>query len=294
MPFNRLSIFAVLFLSLGLAACGKNDAPVPLPAVAEEQTGNSAVAADVLFLVLGKMALYDQSSTGEISLRNHHFVAEIMPRAGRQILSGTLTSANDESQELEFKSEGTAFLAHGARVLDAEELHMLHPDGEYYFSYQTQSGRMERQSVRLQKRATIEHMPLPASVTLRQNGNDASNSKIDQEIDLTLAWESMPGNTRLETSDLDDLIFVLVFDCFGKNVAHSGRPYQGGPYLTYEDTQYVVPASSLKPGQRYTAIVEQATADVSIFQGVPGIATYATLTFVEFATSGITEGQRCQ
>ena len=294
MPFNRRSIFAVLFLTLCLAACGKNDAPVPLPAVAEEQTGTSAVAADVLFLVLGKMALYDQSATGEISLRNHHFVAEIMPKEGRQILSGTLTRASDESQVLEFRPEGTAFLAHGARVLNAEELHLLHPDGDYYFSYQTQSGRMERQSIRLQKRAAVEHMPLPASVALRQNDNDVSHSDINQEIDLTLAWEPMPGNTRVETSDLDDLIFVLVFDCFGNNVAHSGRPYQGGPYLTYRDTQYVVPASSFKPGQKYTAIVEQATADVSIFQGVPGIATYATLTFVEFSTSGATEGQRCQ
>jgi len=253
----------LVFLLLGLTACGRTDTTGDSPQesiLKEEQIANHAVAADVLFLVLGKMALYDQSPAGDIS----------------------------------FNPEGNAFLAHGARVLNPEELHRLHPDGEYYFSYQTQSGRMERQTIKLQKRDTIERMPLPAAITLSQNGSLASPGEIDPDSDLSLGWESMPGNTRVASSDLDDLIFVLVFDCFGDNVAHSGRPYQGGTFLTYRDSQYVVDAASLEPGQIYKAIVEQATADVTIFQGVPGIATYATLTFLEFQTSGVAEGKRCQ
>jgi len=229
-----------------------------------------------------------------MSLRNHHFVAEIMPKADRKIISGTLTSANDQSQVLNFEAEGNAFLAHGVRVLNPSALHEAHPDGDYIFSYQTQSGRMDRQSINLAMRATIEQMPSPAAVTLSQNELIVLPAEIDPGNDLTLTWESMTGNTRVATSDLDDLIFVLVFDCFGNNIAHSGRPYQGGPYLTYKDSQYVVGANSLKPGQKYTAIVEQATADVTIFQGVPGIATYATLTFVDLETSGLAESASCQ
>jgi hypothetical protein len=152
---------------------------------------------------------------------------------------------------------------------------------------------MPAQSLVLAKRSTIDRMPAAAAVTLSQNGAPASLSAVDQGTDLTLAWESMPGNTRAVSSDLDDLIFVLAFDCFGNNIAHSGRPYQGGPYLTFADTQFVIPAASLKPGLKYTAIVEQATADVTIFLGVPGIAAYATLTFVEFQTVGDAEGKRC-
>jgi hypothetical protein len=64
--------------------------------------------------------------------------------------------------------------------------------------------------------------------------------------------------------------------------------------LTYRDTDYVITASSLKAGLNYTAIVEQATADVVTYQGVPGISTYATLTFVKFRTSGkVEEGKDC-
>jgi len=296
MSINQRLTIIPLLIFFGLGACGGSDSSENLSAQPDAdiaQSGQSPVAADILFLVLGKMSLYNQSPAGEISLRDHHFVAEIMPRAGREIISGTLTSASDATQVFDFQPEGNAFLAHGARVMNPSELHEIHPDGDYVFQYKTQSGRMDRQVINLTKRDTIEQMPLPATVSLSQDGSDALPMEIDPASDLTLSWEPMPGNTRVASSDLDDLIFVLVFDCFGNNVAHSGRPYQGGPYLTYKDSHYVVDGADLNPGLQYMAIVEQATADVSIYQGVPGIATYATLTFVDFKTSGAAAGQTC-
>jgi hypothetical protein len=270
-----------------LSACTESArTDLPEPAI-------SPVTADVLFLVLGKMALYDQSPAGEIALRNYHFVAEIMPKEGRQIVSGTLASTTYPAQVLAFEPEGNAFLAHGARVMEAEQLHQLHPDGEYVFSFETQSGRMEAQSLVLAKRSSISEMPAAARVSLAQNGVNVLSSSIDGDSDLALSWTSMPGNTKAANSELEDLIFVLVFDCFGNNVAHSGRPYQGGPYLSYKDSHYVGPARALAPGLAFTAIVEQATADVERFLGVPGIATYATLTFVKFQTSGDAVGVGC-
>lgn len=247
---------------------------------------SSDVAADVLFLVLGKMALYDQSPAGELSLRNHHFVAEIMPKEGREIISGDLTSASRPVEVIEFQSEGNAFLAHGLRAMDPAELHQAHPDGDYIFSYRTQSGSMKSQRVTLTKRSTIDQMPEAAMVTLSQNDEVLLSNRVDPDVDLNVSWQSMSGNTRVASSELDDLIFVLAFDCFGENIAHSGRPYQGGSYLTFRDSQFVIPESSLRSGLIYTVIVEQATADAKRYLGVPSIATYATLTFVKFQTVG--------
>lgn len=247
---------------------------------------SSDVAADVLFLVLGKMALYDQSPAGELSLRNHHFVAEIMPKEGREIISGDLTSASRPVEVIEFQSEGNAFLAHGLRAMDPAELHQAHPDGDYIFSYRTQSGSMKSQRVTLTKRSTIDQMPEAAMVTLSQNDEVLLSNRVDPDVDLNVSWQSMSGNTRVASSELDDLIFVLAFDCFGENIAHSGRPYQGGSYLTFRDSQFVIPESSLRSGLVYTVIVEQATADAKSYLGVPSIATYATLTFVKFQTVG--------
>ena len=287
-PKNRRELPAILIALLVISTTSAHG---------QEQVAASdihAVAADVQFLVLGKMSLYNQDALGGLTLRDHHFVAEIMPRAGRKIVSGTLASAADPEQVLPFAAEGDPFLAHGARVMNPEKLHRLHPDGEYIFSYATESGRMESHPVTLTRRDAIDGMPEGAVVSLAQNGASVTEGEIDPDMDLLISWEQMAGNTRMPGSDLDDLVFVLGFDCFGNNVYHSGRPYQKGTYLTYKDTEAIVPASSLQPGMTYLFIVEQATADVTLFHGVAGIATYATLTFVNLQTTGQAIGEVCE
>lgn len=277
-----ITLFVALF---ALWACGESDKPA--------LSDRHVVADDVLFLVLGKMSLYDQSAAGELTLRNHHFVAEIMPRAGRKLLSGTLKSSADPQQVLQFAAEGNAFLAHGARLMSPQALHEMHPDGEYVFSFETESGHMDARAVSLQRRQATANMPAAAVVTLQQGGSAAALAAVDPDANLHVGWEPMHGNTRIAASDLDDLVFVLAFDCFGNNVAHSGRPYQGGSYLTYNDTSYTIPAASLEPGLGYVLVIEQATADAEVVRGVPAIATYATLTFVKFNTSGDSESATC-
>ncbi|MCC3861566.1 hypothetical protein [Pseudemcibacter aquimaris] len=241
---------------------------------------------DVLFIVLGKMSLYNQDADGGHELRDHHFVAEIMPKEKGKILGGTLTSADDSSFSLPFNPEGPQFLAHGARTMTPEELHDAHPDGTYIFNYQTPNGEMTGQPLAITRRDTTDIMPLPATISLSQNGLDIDENDIDPEQDLIVHWTPMKGNMKNPNSELADLTFVLGFDCFGNNIAHSGRPYNGKPYLTYETTEFTIPASSLSSGVSYQFIVEQATADVMRHQGVPGIATYATLTFLNGKTLG--------
>lgn len=252
-----------------------------------------SVSDDVLFLVLGKMAIYIQSADGGHTLRDHHFVAEIMPKENGTILGGTLTSASDPNFNLPFNPEGQQFLAHGERVMVAEDLHDAHPDGTYIFNYQTQNGEIEGQPLTIKRRNTTDVMPKPATLTLSQNGAKITSSAVNPDQDLTISWTPMKGNTKVDTSEIADLVFMLGFDCFGNNIAHSGRPYNGKPYLTYETSSYTVPAANLNPGISYNLIVEQATADVERYQGIPGIATYATLTFLDANTTGNTVGDTC-
>tara|TARA_R110002094_G_scaffold38193_7_gene50981 strand:+ start:3171 stop:3995 length:825 start_codon:yes stop_codon:yes gene_type:complete len=244
------------------------------------------VGEDILFLVLGKMSIYLQDDTGNHTLRDHHFVAEIMPKETGEILGGTLTSKDDPNFKLPFNPEGPQFLAHGERVMMAEYLHNAHPDGTYIFNYQTKNGEMTGQPLTIQRRSTTDVMPAPATLSLSQNGLNITASMVDPDNDLTIHWTPMKGNMKAPTSELADLIFVLGFDCFGNNIAHSGRPYNRKPYLTYKDTSFTIPAASLNSGTSYNLIVEQATADVMRHKGVPGIATYATLTFLDAKTTG--------
>ncbi len=259
-------------------------------AIAEE---NTSVADDVLFLVLGKMSIYLQSETGEHTLRDHHFVAEIMPKENGEVLGGSLTSRNDPTLNLPFNPEGRQFLAHGARVMNAGELHEKHPDGTYYFSYDTPNGSIKNQPLTIKRRETTDIMPKPATLSLSQNGQAVSPKMINPKHDLKIHWTPMRGNMKVNGSELADLVFVLAFDCFGNNIAHSGRPFNGKPYLTYKDRSYIIPAENLTPGMKYNLIVEQATADVERYNDVPGISTYATLTFLNGKTTGMTAGDKC-
>lgn len=270
---KKFNIVAYLGMIILIISCSKDDEINP-------------VNEDILFLVLGKMSIYTQDLKSNHSLRDHHFVAEIMPKENGRILGGTLKRANDPSFELPFNPEGPQFLAHGERTMNAEALHNAHPDGTYLFNYKTQNGEMIEQPLTIKRRETTETMPLPATLSLTQSGNTISPNMVDPEQNLTIHWTPMKGNRRSPESELDDLIFVLAFDCFGNNIAHSGRPYNGKPFLSFKDTQFTIPARALKEGVSYNLIVEQATADVMRHQGVPGIATYATLTFLDAHTTG--------
>lgn len=250
----------------------------PTPGVAQQS--------DVLFVVLGKMSLYDQDVNGSITLRDHHFVAEIMPKEGGTVLGGTLTSRDRPSEVYTFESEGEAFLTHGGRFDNAAAMHRNHPDGEYVFDYETASGRVESQVLKLARRPDIKGALDAYRITLSQSSGAIAPDAVDPQLDLKVTWTLAPEMSAQPDGLVDDLTFVLAFDCFGNRVAHSGRPFQGGPYLTFNDDTFVIPADALSSGTRYALIVEQATADTTMHEGIPGIATYATLTFLDFETTG--------
>ena len=191
-------IFAILSLSL-VVAC--TDAQKP-----------SSVANDVLFLVLGKMSIYLQDNEGNHTLRDHHFVAEIMPKENGKILGGSLTSAADPDFNLPFNPEGPQFLAHGERVMMAQDLHEAHPDGTYFFNYTTRNGEMAGQPLTIKRRNTTDLMPEPATLSLSQNGLTIDANSINPDQNLTIHWTPMNGNMKAATSELADLIFVLGFD----------------------------------------------------------------------------------
>ena len=85
---------------------------------------------------------------------------------------------------------------------------------------------------------------------------------------------------RADPNDiLDDLVFVILTDADGIRVAHSGRPFEGRPYLTYADANHVISADALKPDSGYTLSVEHALlGDTTRFDGVPAFTTRAVTT----------------
>lgn len=68
---------------------------------------------------------------------------------------------------------------------------------------------------------------------------------------------------------VDDLLFVVIADCHGERIFHTGLPFQGD-FLTYPATEVVVEAGSLGTGQPYSAFVEfPHVADSKIIEPSP-------------------------
>ena len=93
---------------------------------------------------------------------------------------------------------------------------------------------------------------------------------------------------------MDDLLFVIMADCDGLRRAHSGRPYENTPYLTYADKSFVIKARQLVPENVYQLSVEHAVLDTSMQHEVVAFATFASTTFLDIRTTGKAEpGTAC-
>ncbi|MFB3076448.1 MAG: hypothetical protein ACE1Y4_00425, partial [Lysobacterales bacterium] len=82
------------------------------------------------------------------------------------------------------------------------------------------------------------------------------------------------------------LLFVILGDCDGVRRAHSGRPFENTPYLTYADKSFVIKAEALHPENVYQLSVEHAVLDTTIEHEVVAFATFATTTFLDIRTTG--------
>ena len=89
------------------------------------------------------------------------------------------------------------------------------------------------------------------------------------------------------------MIFVVVADCHGERVFHTGLPFQG-PYLTYRTTEISVPASTLESGHPYSMFVEfPRVVDSRVIRGIPGFTSFATATYLDFLTRGPASDAGC-
>jgi hypothetical protein len=89
------------------------------------------------------------------------------------------------------------------------------------------------------------------------------------------------------------LLFVVVGNCHGEKIVHSGRPFEGTAYLTYKTTRYVVSSEKLSVGEPHQLFLEHARVDTSEEDGVVGLVTYASTTFLDFQATGAASGKPC-
>ncbi len=138
-------------------------------------------------------------------------------------------------------------------------------------------------------------MPAAPRILLSQGGKPAIHDTIDPGQDLLVTWSDFSDGGADPLGIMDDLLFVIMADCDGVRRAHSGRPYENTPYLTYADKSFVIKAEQLLPENVYQLSVEHAVLDTTKEHGVVAFATFATTTFLEIRTGGkAAPGKACR
>jgi len=242
---------------------------------------SAAQHADVTFFVIGKHGSFSQQPDGTLAPVDFSFFSEIFLTDNGNASAAFLSTPAGERlryrdmRQAEGGDRDNLLLVSGVRRFATyDALQDWYPDGDYVINFNTPSGPVEGAVLGLPE----DGLPAAPRIFLQQ-GSSTDCFAVDGRKDLQVSWTPFAGGSADANGILDDLIFVIVEDEAGVRVAHSGRPFEGKPYLTYRDKTFTVPAGTLEAGRRYQLSVEHASLnDTARYDGVPAMTTYAVTT----------------
>ena len=136
--------------------------------------------------------------------------------------------------------------------------------------------------------------PIQPIIIFKQDGKKIGIDEVNTHKDLIITWPPFTEGAADKNGLLDDPIFVAIDSCNVEDIVHSGRPFEKNDYLTFRTADYTVAANILEPGQTYSMYVEHAVfTDTQIDNGMPGFATFASSTYMNFTTTGDTDSSYC-
>lgn len=264
-----------------------------LPLVLLQQA--SAQQSDVTFFVIGKHGNYLQGPAGEHEAEDFSFFSEIFLTSDGDASDATLRFPTNEV--IEFRDMRTAdggerdniLLVSGEdRPQSYAELLRRYPDGDYRLKFTTPSGSVNDGLLTFEDRP----LPTPPLVTVQQ-GSRTNCLLMQPGVNAVIRWSEFNGGSADPNGILNDLIFVILTDADGNRIAHSGRPFENRPYLTYASDNFVIDGSLLQPDQAYMLSVEHALLDdTTRFDTVPAFTTRAVTTKLELHT-GSSDQESC-
>lgn len=258
-------------------------------AIAGNRLGDPTAVAErageeVRFFVVVKSSNYAQDAGGALKLLNYHFFSEAFASPGA-LVTGQLQVPAGPASKLYEQRNGTLYVE-GGHFTSLADLDRAYPNGRYRVSLRGSRTNVQDASLNLSGPAGRTDIPPPIRISIEQGDRTVAPTQIDTSRPTTIRWTAFSNGRPDPHGIVDDMIFVVVQDCRGQRVFHTGLPFDG-PYLRYDATQVQLPAHLLQPGEPYSMFVEMPHVADSIRSGnVPGFASYATATYLDLRTTG--------
>ena len=248
---------------------------------------------DISFFVLVKSSNYAQDAEGRLELLNYHFFSEIFLTPEGSLTSATLTRTDSPGETMEYEARGDNYYFEGGHFDSEEDVDRAYPNGSYVFNLSSPTVRIRDLELTLDGPGGSTDIPAPITVSLWQDGIQTHPLSIDPDKGLLLRWSAYSNGAADPRGIVDDMIFVVVADCQGERIVHTGLPFQG-EYTTFRTTEMLVESGVFSGGQPYSAFVEfPHVVDSRIEQDVPGFTSYATATYLDLRTTGPAADEAC-
>ena len=241
------------------------------------------------YVVMGKSVNYRQKNNEKLILLNTVFFAEIFPTdldsKKNQVTNAFLKGPGDANGSLAFSGTKIPFLA-GHREMTIEDLNKRYPDDTYFFNFDTPNGKIRNFPVSFKSESSYTQRPESVRISLLQNEKKVDLTQIDPDQDLKIKWSNFTVGSKDPNQIIDDMIYVILGDCMGNEIDHSGHALSDPNALTFDKKEFVIKKDVLLPGESFQLEVEHSNMETSIHQNIEIIVTSATTTFLDFKTSG--------
>lgn len=274
---------------ISLATCLSTLAMSCAPSAVKDETNALDENRDVSFYVMVKSANYAQGPDDSLSFLNNHMFSELFIDPENNLKNVTLTHSNNV---MPYEKRGHDYYMEGGHFDSVAQLDAAYPNGDYVFNFEMQ-GKIVNSTMNIAGPEGETDIPDPVTITFHQDGDKIPSTAIDPSKQLTIRWTDYSNGRNDPKGIVDDMIFVVMADCYGERITHTGLPFQGD-YTKWDTTEVVVEAEFLKTGHPYSIFVEfPHVVDSSIVSGVPGFTSYATATYMDVVTLGPDTSASC-
>jgi hypothetical protein len=258
----------------------------------ELPTENMGPQDDISFYVMVKSANYAQAADDSLTFLNNHMFSEIFFNEGKYIKGATLIRDEEPDIVMPYERRDHDYYFEGGHFDSVAELDAAFPNGDYTFNIELQD-RIVNATMNIEGPNGRTDIPDPITITFHQERAKVPSSEIDPSKQLTIRWSEYSNGRNDPKGIVDDMIFVVMADCYGERITHTGLPF-AGDYTKWNATEVVVEAEFLKTGHPYSIFVEfPHVVDSSITNGAPGFASYATATYMDIVTLGAETSDSC-
>lgn len=296
MPRIQMALFGVCALVLSSPGCDAPRKDVSAPPSTSESASKSDSNSDpgLWFFVLVKSSNYSQGNEGELTFLNYHFFSEIFPKGEYSgPLKGQLTRHDAQDSPMPYENRETNYYIEGGHFDSLSDLDSAYPNGDFVFEIASDALNVKA-TLSLSGPEGKTDIPAPITIALFQNGQEVRPDAIDPTDALTIRWSEYSNGRPDPNGIVDDMIFVVIQNCHGDRIVHTGLPFRQSRFLTYRAKELAVDSGAMDPGQPYAMFVEfPHVVDSVVAAGVPGFTSYATATYLDIHTTGEAEDASC-